>query len=264
MNTTHPSPAMPDFTNSQTLRELIATLTATDSWRTSPIARELMLYAMRKYAPVAKAWHREPADAAYAAFLAFRAPTTSAATDPWAVVTRAVQLSLAADEHADRLMTSSDKARRPSKRPTQEPVRAGDYEEFLYDIRRADPAEPDEEADAVEDVIRTAGVFLVTASWPARTIGVAVEYICNRITSLSSRVSAIDVLTADTAMAVRLGYLPSQWAALLGLLLGTKSTRTPGADSGILARVLMGDTITELLDDAELLSTARAAAPKAS
>ena len=34
-------------------------------------------------------------------------------------------LGIAAEVHADRAMTSQDKARRPSKRPSEEPVRAG-------------------------------------------------------------------------------------------------------------------------------------------
>lgn len=255
---------LPDFADSETLRELIAILTATGTWATSPVARELMLFTMRKYAPVAKAWHRDPADAGYAAFLAFRTPTTLAADDPWAVVTQAVRLQIAADEHADRLMTSSDKARRPSKRPTVEPIRAGHYEEFLYDIHPRDPVtEPEDGTDAVEDVIRAAGVFFVVTGWPARTVEAAIEYICNRVTSLSSRDSAMDVLTADTALAYRLGYSDTQWAALLRLLIGVKATRRRDGQPGILARLLLGDTVAELLHDEELMQVARRARPAA-
>ena len=60
--------------------------------------------------------------------------TTLRADDPWAVITRAVALGIAAEVHADRNMTSQDKARRPSKRPSEEPMRAGHYEEFFYDV----------------------------------------------------------------------------------------------------------------------------------
>ena len=63
-----------------------------------------------------------------------RQPTTLRADDPWAVITRAVALGIAAEVHADRNMTSQDKARRPSKRPVEEPMRAGHYEEFFYDV----------------------------------------------------------------------------------------------------------------------------------
>jgi hypothetical protein len=254
---------MADFADSETLRELIAVLTATGGWVSSPVARELMLFTMRKYAPVAKAWHRDPADAGYAAFLAFRTPTTVAADDPWAVVTQAVRLSIAAEENADRLMTSSDKARRPTKRPMLEPIRAGHYEEFLYDIHPRDPQSvPDDAGDVVEEVIRTAGMFFVTTGWPAATVVSAIEYICNRITSLSSHDSALDVLTADTALAYRLGYSDTEWATLLCLLIGVKATRRRDRGSGILARVLLGDSVADLLVDQDLVQASRQARPR--
>lgn len=69
-----------------------------------------------------------------------RQSTTVKADDPWAVVTRAVALGIAAEAHADRDMTSQDKARRPSKRPREEPVRAGHYEEFFTTSTRTPPS----------------------------------------------------------------------------------------------------------------------------
>ncbi|MGO2745556.1 MAG: hypothetical protein ACTIAO_03045, partial [Microbacterium sp.] len=140
MNHHHPSTPTqaaslpPDFTTSEGLRELLTELNEHNAWATRPVAAELMVYATGKYAPIAKAWHRDPTDAAYEAFLAMRQPTTLKADDPWAVITRAVALGIAAEVHADRNMTSQDKARRPSKRPAEEPMRAGHYEEFFYDV----------------------------------------------------------------------------------------------------------------------------------
>ena len=43
-------PELPNFADSETLREVVASLTATDTWARSPVARELMLFTMRKYA----------------------------------------------------------------------------------------------------------------------------------------------------------------------------------------------------------------------
>lgn len=246
----------PNFADSETLRELIATLTATNTWRTSVVARQLMEFAIRKYTPVAKAWHRDPADAGYAAFLAFRAPTTVAANDPWAVVTQAVRLSMAAEEHGDRLLTSSEKARRPTKRPDSEPVRAGHYEDFLYDIHPH--SEDHGQEDTVDQLVRTAGVFLVATGWPAKTIEPAVEYICNRVSSLASRESAMGVLTSDTGLARRLGFDDQQWGALLRLLLGTHSTNRSEGTTGIIARILLHDTLDELLTDTDLVGRAHA------
>jgi hypothetical protein len=251
---------LPNFADSETLREVVASLTATDTWARSPVARELMLFTMRKYAPVAKGWHRDPADAAYAAFLAFRAPTTLAANDPWAVVTQAVRLSIAAEAHADRLMTSSEKARRPTKRPPSEPIRAGGYDELLYDIRpRNMSSDSDGNNDGTERVIRSACVFLVINGWPVRTVQLAVEYICSRITSLSSHDSAMDVLTADTAMAYRLGYSNAMWETLLRLLIGVKSGRRRDGRIGILGRLVLGETVADLLQDEDFADLARKA-----
>ena len=117
--------AGPDFTTPEGLRQVLIDLNTHNAWATSSVAAELMVYATAKYIPVARAWHRDPADAAYEAFIAMRQSTTVKADDPWAVVTRAVALGIAAEAHADRDMTSQDKARRPSKRPNEEPVRAG-------------------------------------------------------------------------------------------------------------------------------------------
>ena len=60
---------LPDFRTSEGLRELLTELNEHNAWATSPVAAELMVYATGKYAPIAKAWHRDPADAAYEAFL---------------------------------------------------------------------------------------------------------------------------------------------------------------------------------------------------
>ncbi|WP_460887989.1 hypothetical protein [Promicromonospora xylanilytica] len=47
-----------------------------------------------------------------AAFEVLRAAATVRAIDPWAVVTKAVELTVQANERADALLCSTDKARR--------------------------------------------------------------------------------------------------------------------------------------------------------
>lgn len=258
-----PAPAAsrpPDFTTSEGLRELLTELNEHNAWATSPVAAELMVYATGKYAPIAKAWRREPADAAYEAFLAMRRPTTLRADDPWAVITRAVALGIAAEVHADRNMTSQDKARRPSKRPVEEPMRAGHYEEFFYDVHphaHSLHTSGNGEDTSVDRVIRATCVFLVLTDWPARPVEQAVDYIAHRITGLSSGTSALEIVSHELHIAIRLGYTPDEWAGLVRLVVGTKTGRRKSGDYGLFARVLLGDDVADLLRDETLVETSR-------
>jgi len=266
MTTTHPGSddsSEADFTTSEGLRRLLALLAAEGerAWQTRPVASRLLAYAQEKYLPVARAWHRDPADAAFEAFLALRSPSALTADDPWAVVTHAVELGIAAEAHAERLMTSADKARRPSMRPAYEPVRAGHYEEFFYHVLTA--AAPDDEPVPVkvDQVIRSSSTFLVMTGWSPRTVETAVEYICHRLTALSTAQSALDVLRKDQAMRVRLGYSSYAWNGLLRLLIGPRSKKPPTSGDwtrlGIFARLLLGDRTRDLLADKRLCAASR-------
>ena len=267
MNQHHVSrnqPSVPNFTTGEGLRELLTELNEHNAWATSPIAAELMLYATQKYTPIAKAWRREPADAAYEAFVAMRQRTTLRADDPWAVITRAVALGIAAEVHADRNMTSQDKARRPSKRPSEEPMRAGHYEEFFYDVHphahSLYPRQDAEEDHSADRVIRATCVFLVLTDWPARPVEQAVDYIAHRVTGLSSRGSAVEIVSKEQHIAIRLGYTPEEWAALVRLVIGTKTGQRNTGQYGLFARVLLGDDVADLLRDEDLVETSRRSA----
>ncbi|WP_449276689.1 hypothetical protein [Leucobacter sp. GX24907] len=252
---------VPDFTTGEGLRALLIELNEHDAWASSPVAAELMIYATQKYTPIAKAWRRDPADAAYEAFVAMRQRTTLRANDPWAVITRAVALGIAAEVHADRNMTSQDKARRPSKRPGEEPMRAGHHEEFFYDVHphahslytRRDVGED----HSVDRVIRATSVFLVLTDWPARPVEQAVDYIAHRITGLSSAHSALEIVSKERHIAVRLGFTPEAWAGLVRLVVGTQSKRRKHGTFGLFARVLLGDEIADLLRDEVLVESSR-------
>lgn len=258
----HPSheAPLPDFTTPEGLRALLELLVTEQLWRTHPSVRGLMEYAEQKYQPLALTWHRDPADAAYEAFMAMRTPAVLRARDPWAAITRAVELGIAAEVHAERLLTSTDKARRPEHRPDEYPVRAGHYETFFYHVLAA-ATPPVSPTVAVERVVRSASVFLVTTGWHPRTIEAAVEYICHRLTSLASTQSGIDVLRKDQAMRQRLGFSTRDWNGLLRLLLGPRSKKTvTGTDParlGIFARILLGDRTEDLLADRALTAASR-------
>ena len=246
-----------DFTTGDGLRQVIEELTAYEAWSTSPVAAELMVYATTKYAPIAGAWHRDASDAAVEAFFAMRTPTTARARDPWAVITRSVALSVAAETLAERFLTSQDTARRPKKRPETDPVRAGHYEDYLYDVLPQQPGSPGGGA-GVDRVVRTAAAFLVSTGWGPRSVEQALDFIAYRITGLSSREAAAETVTGDLHIATRLGYDRETWAALVHLTVG-KTPRETETEMGLFARVLLGDTIGELLADTRLVAAAKQA-----
>ena len=85
----------PDFTTSEGLRLLLVRFHyGSEGWSYDPEAAELMAYAMGKYAALARKHGYEPVEAAIAAFDAMRNRAVRVAEDPWAVVTRAVELTL--------------------------------------------------------------------------------------------------------------------------------------------------------------------------
>lgn len=249
-----------DFTTSEGLRALLTELERDGGrgWRTNPAATALLLYAATKYLPIARTWHRDPDEVLSEAFLAMRSPSAHTATDPWAVITRAVELGVAAEVHGERLLTSADKARRPEHRPQEQPVRAGDYEEFFYHVLTAPTSSPTTPV-SVERVVRSASVFLVMTGWNPKLIEPAVEYICQRLTSLANTQSGLDVLRKDQAARLRLGFGPSEWTGLLRLLLGPRTKKPVDGEDwsrlGIFARLLLGDTTDDLYADAQLRAT---------
>ena len=101
------SEPLPDFTTGEGLRVLLEQLTAEHLWRTHPAARALMQYAQEKYLPLARSWHRDPADAAYEAFMAMRTPAIRRAADPWAAIISSVSWRMVMPRSSARLMILS-------------------------------------------------------------------------------------------------------------------------------------------------------------
>lgn len=248
-----------DFTTPEGLRQVIRELTDHDAWSTSPVAAELMVYAAQRYAPIAKAWHRSAEDAAVEAFFAMRTASTLTARDPWAVVTKAVALSIPAETVAERGLISQDAARRSSERPTSEPVRAGEYQEFLFDVHPH--AETTGSEDSVDWVVHATTVFLVLTGWPARAMRTAVDYLTYRVCGLSSREAAVETAGGDLHIAHRLGLAPEAWRGLVRLTVG-RTPRTGESEMGLFARVLLGDDLAELLADTRLVGASREMAAK--
>lgn len=249
----------PAFASSAGLRALLDRLheAGNDAWRTDSEATALLAYTIDRYAPLARSWHRDPGEAASAAFVAMRHDGVRRAADPWAVVTRAVQVSLSAENHAERHLTSTEKARRTQHADQDIPVRAGELIDTLTFATLGPQREPD-----TEPVIAGATVLLELLGWPTTITGAAVEYVAGRLTDAGSIPAAYETLRRDRAIRAQLDLDRHAWTGLLGVLLGGRPRPGRPTRKGILARLLLGESIRELLDDTALVRAMLACRPQ--
>lgn len=268
------------FENSEQLRALLTRLDAAgpDAWRTDPAAAALMRHAAQKYAALARKHGLDPWEAATAAFEAMRSRSVRRADDPWAVITRAVQITCIAENRANGLLCSVHQARRPRYSSFHDAERFSDRENPLTDYHpafRADPfddgtddstADLDEEGtgstgvgSAVEDTI----ALLCLLGWDPDVARAAVEYICARLAESTSRAGAYETLRRDRHARALLDLPAPSWYRLLRIILGTPDAHLVGtnASRGVLLRILIGESLQHLLTDTDLTLAITIAAP---
>lgn len=260
------------FHDSEGLRTLLDRLQSNGGtgWRTDPDAAELMRYAADRYAALARKHGLDPWEAAAAAFEAMRAPATLRADDPWAIVTRAVQVTCIAEERAQGLLCSVHQARRPRVSSYHDAERFSDREHALPDYHPAfqtDPVDtvpeaPREVQSAVEDAI---SLFTLLGWHPDHARG-GVEYICGRLADAPSRTSAYESLRRDYAARALLDIPQRAWIAMLRAVLGSSDHihEHTTAGRGILLRLLVGEHLRSLLDDDDLVAEIVRNLPRAS
>ena len=265
------------FDDSEALRALLTRLheAGRGAWRHDPEAAALMEHAASKYAALARKHGLDPWEAASAAFEAMRGAATRRAEDPWAVITRAVQVTCTAEERGNGLLCSVHQARRPRYSVFHDAERFSDRENPLPDYHpafRFDPFTDDEPDDedpmperavnvtaAIEDTI----AFLTRVGWEPETARAAVEYIATRLAESVSRASAFEVLRRDRQARALLDLPGASWTALLRVVLGVPDPALAhtNAGRGMLRRLLIGQPLRALLTDDDLVITAGLAAP---
>ncbi|GAA1576617.1 hypothetical protein [Leucobacter aridicollis] len=266
------------FENSERLRELLTRLTTAgpDAWRTDPDAAALMRHAADKYAALARKHGLDPWEAATAAFEAMRTPSVRRADDPWAVITRAVQITCIAENRANGLLCSVHQARRPRYSSFHDAERFSDRENPLTDYHpafRADPFAHDDADDtdeveasgstgvasAVEDTI----ALLCLLGWEPELARAAVECICARLAESASRAGAYESLRRDQHARALLDIPVPSWYRLLRIVLGSPDASLTGtnASRGMLLRLLIGESLRHLLSDVDLAVAVTVAAP---
>ena len=267
------------FEDSEALRALLTRLheAGQGAWRHDPEAAALMRHAADKYAALARKHGLDPWEAASAAFEAMRGAATRRAEDPWAVVTRAVQVTCIGEERGNGLLCSVHQARRPRYSVFHDAERFSDRENPLPDYHpafRFDPfadTDDDDESDevvperavnvtaAVEDTI----ALLSWVGWEPTTARAAVEYITGRLAESVSRASAFETLRRDRQARALLDLPGSSWTTLLRIVLGHPDPALSGTSTGrgLLLRLLNGEPLRALLRDDDLVLTAGLAAP---
>lgn len=268
------------FEDSEALRALLNRLheAGKGAWRHDPEAALLMRHAADKYAALAKKHGLDPWEAASAAFEAMRGAATRRADDPWAVVTRAVQVTCIGEERGNGLLCSVHQARRPQYSVFHDAERFSDRENPLPDYHPAFHIDPfadtdDDEEDggevvperavnvtsAVEDTI----ALLSWVGWEPVTARAAVEYITGRLAESVSRASAFETLRRDRQARALLDLPGSSWTTLLRIVLGHPDPALSGTSTGrgLLLRLLNGEPLRALLRDDDLVLTAGLAAP---
>jgi len=274
------SSASPAFASPEGLRALLLRLEGAGpgAWREDREASELMAFAMQRYGALARKHLLEPADAAAAAFEAMRTRAVREADDPWAVVTRAVQITLIAEERANGLLCSTTRARRPEVSAHHDALRFSDRETPVWEYHPAfqlaaeqDALDLDDTGPSIEteptsafEAAESAVTLLTALGWPSDATRTGMDYICSRLISLGSRASAHESLRRDAHARVLLDLDRTSWAALLRIVLGSPhpdhAHTTTGR--GLLMRLLIGYRPLDLLADDDLVLAIASAAPR--
>ncbi|MFT3799056.1 hypothetical protein [Microbacterium sp.] len=264
------------FEDSEALRALLNRLhdAGRGAWRDDPEAAALMHHAADKYAALARKHGLDPWEAASAAFEAMRGAATRRAEDPWAVVTRAVQVTCIGEERGNGLLCSVHQARRPRYSVFHDAERFSDRENPLPEYHPALHVNPfteqdDEAASASEPVTTVASAVEDTIAlfsllgWEPETARAAVEYVAARLAEAPSRASAFEGLRRDRQARALLDLPGSSWTALLRIVLGTPNPALAhtNAGRGVLLRLLIGEPLRALLMDDDLVLAAGLAAP---
>lgn len=230
-----------------------------------------MRYTGERYKPLAR---RHGLDAWEVASVAFEAMLTAAvrnADNPWAVVTRAVQITCIAEVRAAGLLVSTSKVRHTGRvAGFHDAVRLTDRERlpeyhaaFAVNPDDDDPATDDEGESRVPTALAETVRLFASAGWDAVLAAVCVEHVAYRLADLSSWPHAVEMLRRDHTAPKLLGLPPRSWTALLRIMLGHPALKQAGTSTGdgVLLRLLSGELVDALRADEALIKTIRAAHP---
>lgn len=262
------------FETPEGLRALLIRLheSGPGAWRCDGAATALMRYTAGRYRLLARKYGLDVWEVASAAFEVMLAPSTRKARDPWAVVTRAVQITCKVEVRAAGMLVSSGKARRMSGiAGFHDAIRFAERE-HVADYHRPFVIDSmiDSEEDAHDDararvatVLSEAVELFASASWDAGLVADCIEHVAYGLGDLTSRTNAVEVLRRDHTVSRLLGIPHKSWTSLVRIVLGHPGAKHSGTaiGDGVLLRLLRGEPPHSLRCDSGLMNTIRAANP---
>ncbi|MFI9487392.1 hypothetical protein ACIG47_13460 [Promicromonospora sp. NPDC052451] len=268
------------FASPEGLRQLLFRLrdAGPDAWATDPEAEALLDHCAHRFGALARRYRQSSHDAAVAAFEVLRAAATARAVDPWAAVTRAVQLTIQANERADALLCSTGKARRLMSGGHHDVVRFGEREDgerswtdhldTVTAVGRRPPDYSSTRASSVNGVapgeipVAVANVveLLVALGWPRSVATNGLDYVCSRLGEAGNPATAFEYLRRDPTPLTLLDIPHRSWTALCRVVLGPDDGL--GHVTGLLRRILSGEPISALLADQRLVNQIVRSAPQ--
>ncbi len=269
----------PGFATAEGLRLLLVRLhySGPGTWKHDDEAAELLAFTGHKYGALARKHGLEPEDAAVAAFEAMRTRAVRAAADPWAVITRAVQVTLIYDSRAEGLLCSTHQARRSTVSANHDAERFSDRETELaafhpaflvpaeQDLRDWDEIKPsaDEEPTNAWMAADQAVQIMTELGWPPVAARGCIEYVCARLIRTGSREGAFESLRRDHQAEAFLDLDHAAWMTVLRAVLGNQQAdfRHTSVGRGVLLLLLMGHLPSEIAADQEISQAIESTAP---
>jgi len=259
--------AQTDLESTEGLRFLLLRLAYSGprAWQDEAEATELVDFLTTKYGALARKYGLEPADAAAAAFDVMRTRSARVADDTWAVITRAVQLTLIYEARAQGLLCSNQAARRPELADCHDAERFSDRERALAEFHPAfhvhdtetgldgDDDGAEESTNSFVALDRAVELFAENG-WPSAAARMALEYVCSQLSSCGDRHHAYEYLRRDVKGRNQLDLDQRSWIRLLRVVLGDPRRDFAGTrmGRGILLRLCLGEELTELCCDDEV------------
>lgn len=258
-----------DLESTEGLRFLLLRLAYSGerAWQEESEVSDLIEFLTTKYAALANKYGLEPADAAYAAFEVMRTRAARVANDTWAVITRAVQLSLIYEARAQGLMISNQHARRADVVSFHDPERFSERENPLTDFHPslhaplpADPNAPTTASKAVDEAV----ALFVENGWDEGCARMAMEYVCSALSGYGDRRVAYGRLRRDVKGRDLLELDQTSWIRLLRVVLGDPHRDYEGTrmGRGLLQRLCLGEELDDLASDDSLTTLIAATAPR--
>jgi hypothetical protein len=178
------------------------------------------------------------------------------------------------DRRADRLLCSNAQARKDTDdEPRPAVARFSDYTVDPADFHHAlavyaphdapgndiddchhegDGDGPTNALVAIDDAV----TVFTALRWPEDTVRSAIEYVCTRLSRSGNRLTAFEALRRDRHPQALLDLDQRAWLVFLRVVLGNQHPdhRHTAAGRGLLLRLVIGDTVEDLLQDRRLLA----------